>query len=158
MARGPIDVSAVVSYSLIYHATDVMDNDNLASALKAYSLAYHAGNDMDNDNLVTALSGQIQISIAPIGMVRIPFVEPIVLARRLGITPGKAKKTIQATMKRAIRTMIHHSFFKMIQNKLSQSLLLSPGTSCILRHDICQYSVQKGQQVCISICHRPWMC
>ena len=34
-ARGPVFVSAVVSYSLAYDATDVMDNDNLAPALEA---------------------------------------------------------------------------------------------------------------------------
>ena len=48
MARRPVFVSAVVSYSLAYNATDVMDNDYLA----------------------TALSVQIQISIALIGTVK----------------------------------------------------------------------------------------
>ena len=52
MARGPVYVSTIVSYSLAYDAADVMDNDNL----------------------VTALSAQIQISIALIGMVRKPSV------------------------------------------------------------------------------------
>ena len=35
VARGPGFVSAVISYSLAYKATDVMDNDNLATALEA---------------------------------------------------------------------------------------------------------------------------
>ena len=34
-ARGPVFVSAVISYSLAYNATDVMDSDKLASALEA---------------------------------------------------------------------------------------------------------------------------
>ena len=59
VAREPVFVSTVVSYSLAYDATDVMDNNNLASALEA----------------------QIQISIALIGMVRKPSIEPIVLAK-----------------------------------------------------------------------------
>ena len=54
---------------------------------------------MDNDNLVTALSGQIQVSIGMIGTVRKPSIQPIVLARRW----------IQATTQREIRTMVHHS-------------------------------------------------
>ena len=33
MARGPVFVSTVVSYSLAYDTADVMDNDNLATAL-----------------------------------------------------------------------------------------------------------------------------
>ena len=84
-ARGPVFVSAVVSYSLAYDATDVMDNDNLATALEA----------------------QIQISIVLIGMVRKPSIDLIVLAKRWGITPEKAQKTIQATTQRGIRTMLH---------------------------------------------------
>ena len=83
--RGPTFVSAVVSYSLGYDATDVMDNDNLATALPA----------------------QIQISIALIGTVRKLSVGLIVLAKRWGITPEKAQKTIQATMQKGIRTMLH---------------------------------------------------
>ena len=59
MIRGPVYVNAVVSYSLAYNATDLMDNDDLA----------------------TALSAQIQISITLIGMVKKPPVEPIVLAK-----------------------------------------------------------------------------
>ena len=35
MARGPVFVSAVVSYSLAYNVADILDNDNLASALEA---------------------------------------------------------------------------------------------------------------------------
>ena len=77
-ARGPVFVSAVVSYSLAYDATDVMDNDNLATSLEA----------------------QIQITIALIGMVRKPSIDPIVLAKIWGITPEKAQKTIQATTQR----------------------------------------------------------
>ena len=44
MARGPVYICAVLSYSLAYTAADAMNNDNL----------------------VTALSAQIQISIAMI--------------------------------------------------------------------------------------------
>ena len=47
-ARGPVYVSAIISYSLAYDTTDVMDNDNLAMALSA----------------------QIQISIALMGTIR----------------------------------------------------------------------------------------
>ena len=68
---------------------------------------YYAADVMDNDNPATALSAQKQISIALIGMVGKPSVEPIVLAKRLGITPEKAQKTIQATMQRRIRAMPH---------------------------------------------------
>ena len=59
VARGQVFVSTVVSYSLAYNATDVMDNDKL----------------------VTALESQIQISIALISTVRKSSVEPIVLAK-----------------------------------------------------------------------------
>ena len=52
---------------------------------------------MDNDNLATALESMILISIALNGTARKPSVEPIVLAKRWGITPEKAQKTIQAT-------------------------------------------------------------
>ena len=87
MVRGPVHVSAVISYSLAYDATDVMDDD------------YHA----------TALSAQIQISITLIGAVRKLSTEPIVLAKEWGITPDKAQKTIQAIMQRGISTMLYHS-------------------------------------------------
>ena len=62
---------------------------------------------MDNDNLAAALESQIQISIALIGTVRKPAVEPTVLTKKRGIIPEKAQKTIQATMPRGIRTMLH---------------------------------------------------
>ena len=84
-ARGPVFVSAVVSYSLTYNAADVMDNDNLVSALEA----------------------QIQLSIALIGMIRKPSIDTIVLAKRWDITPEKAQKTIQAKTQRGISTMLH---------------------------------------------------
>ena len=58
-ARKPVYVRTVVMYSLANNASDVMNN-------------YH---------LATALSAQIWISIALIGMVRNPSVEPIVLAK-----------------------------------------------------------------------------
>ena len=48
VARGPVYVSKVISYSVAYDAADVMDNDNFE----------------------TALSAQIQIRVALIGMVR----------------------------------------------------------------------------------------
>ena len=48
MARGPLYVSTVISYSLSYDIAIVMDNDNL----------------------VTALSTPTQISVSLIGMVR----------------------------------------------------------------------------------------
>ena len=59
---------------------------------------------MDNDNLASALKSQIQISIALIGTVKKPSIETLVLAKRLGITPEKAQKVIQATTQRGIRT------------------------------------------------------
>ena len=68
-ARGPVFVSTVISYSLAYDAADVMDNDNL----------------------VMSLSAQIQISIALIGIVRKPSVEPIILAKQWGIAPEKSQ-------------------------------------------------------------------
>ena len=92
---GPVYVSTVASYSLAYDATDVMDNDNIA----------------------TALSAQIQTSIALIGMVRKLSFEPIVSAKRWGITPEKASKTIQATTWRGIRTMLPSFVVETIQNK-----------------------------------------
>ena len=56
-ARGPVHFSKFISYSMAYDATDVMDNDVLA----------------------TALSTQVQISIVLIGgMVRKLSIEPIV--------------------------------------------------------------------------------
>ena len=85
--RGPVYVSTVISYSLAYDATDVMDNDNHATTLEA----------------------QIQISIVLIGTSRKPSIDPIVLAKRWGIAPEKAQKTIQATTQRGIRTMLHPS-------------------------------------------------
>ena len=87
MARGPVHVSTVVSYSLAYDATDVMDNVNLATALEA----------------------QIQISTVLIGMSRKPSIDPIVLAKRWDIAPEEAQNTIQATTQRGIRTMLHPS-------------------------------------------------
>ena len=75
-ANGPVLVSTVISYSLVFDATDIMDNYRLA----------------------TTLESQIQISIVLISMVRIPSVESIVLTKRCGITPEKAQTTIQATM------------------------------------------------------------
>ena len=57
---GHVYVGTVISYSLAYDATDVMDNYNLA----------------------TALTIQIQLSTALIGLVRKLFVEPINLAKR----------------------------------------------------------------------------
>ena len=74
-ARGTVFVNAVVSYWLAHDATNVLDNDNLAIALES----------------------QIQISIALVGMVRKPSIEPIVLAKQWSTTPEKAQKTIQAT-------------------------------------------------------------
>ena len=85
MKRGPVFVSAVVSHSLAYDAADVMDNDNLATALEA----------------------QIQIIISLIDTIRKQSIDPIVLAKRWGITPEKAQKTIQATTQRGISTKLH---------------------------------------------------
>ena len=42
-------------------------------------------------------------------MVRKPSLEPIVLARRWDITPGKTQQTMQATMQRGIWSMLHLS-------------------------------------------------
>ena len=69
-ARGPAFVSAVISYSMAYEATDAMDNDNLASSLEA----------------------QIQISIVLIGTVRTPSKDTIVLAKTWGITQRKHRR------------------------------------------------------------------
>ena len=44
----------------------------LISAVISYSLAYYATDVADIGNLATALSDQIQISIALIGMIRKP--------------------------------------------------------------------------------------
>ena len=55
-----------------------------------YSLAYDVIDVRDNDKLVTALESKIHISIALIGTVRKPSVEPIVLAKRWDSTPEKA--------------------------------------------------------------------
>ena len=86
-ARGPLFVTAVVSYSLAYDATDVIDNDNVATALEA----------------------QIQISIALIGTVKKLSIDLIVLAKTWGLTPEKAQKTLQVMTQRGIRTKFHHS-------------------------------------------------
>ena len=48
VAKGPVFISAIISYSLAYNAADVIDNDNLAAALSA----------------------QIQINIALVGINR----------------------------------------------------------------------------------------
>ena len=84
-ASEPVFVSAVVSYSLAYDASDVMDNDNL----------------------VTAFESQIWISIVLTGTVRKPSLDPIVLAKQWIITLKKAQKNIQATTQRGIRTILH---------------------------------------------------
>ena len=90
ISKGPVYVSSVVSYSLAYHAAEVMDNDNLATAVLA----------------------QIKISIALIGMVIKLLEKPIVLAKRWGITPEKAWKTIQAITQRGILTMLYPSLLR----------------------------------------------
>ena len=59
VARGPVFISAVISYSLTYDAVDVTDDDNLA----------------------TALSAQFQINIMLVSMVQKPLV-PTVLAKQ----------------------------------------------------------------------------
>ena len=100
VARGPVHVNAVILYSLVYDAADVMDNDNI----------------------VTALSAQIQISIALIGMVRNLSVESIVLARRWKITSEKVKKTIQAKAQRG--------FWTMFQTSLSRLFRMSDRNGC----------------------------
>ena len=84
-SKGPIYVSTVVLHSLVYDATVVMDNGNLGIALES----------------------QIQICIVLIGMIRTPSIEPIVSSKRWDITPEKAQKTIQDTLQRWIRTMLH---------------------------------------------------
>ena len=84
---------------------------------------------MDNDNLVTALEAQIQISVALIGTVKKPSIDPIVLAKRFSITPEKAQKNIQATTQRGIRTMLHTlllRWFRMNDRNLCYHLLAHP--------------------------------
>ena len=90
--RGQVYVSTVISYTLAYDATDVMDNNDL----------------------VTTLSAQIQISIVLICMVRKLAIEQIVLAKRWELTPEKAQKTIKATTQQEIRTAF---VVKTIQNE-----------------------------------------
>ena len=85
VARGPVYVSSVILYPLAYDATDVLDNHNLE----------------------IALSAQIQITIAMIGMVRRPSVEPIFLAKIWNSTSEKVQKTIETTVQRRIRTMLY---------------------------------------------------
>ena len=60
MAKEPVYVSTIIMYSLAHDATDVMDNNNLA----------------------TALIAQIQISITQVGRIRKLSIEPIILAKR----------------------------------------------------------------------------
>ena len=84
VARGPVWVSTAILYLLAYDATDVMDNNNLATALLA----------------------QIHISFTLI-TVRKLSVESVVFAMRWGITPEKAQKTKQATTQRRMRIMLH---------------------------------------------------
>ena len=63
------------------------------------------------------------------GSVRKQSVEPIVLAKRWGITPEKAQKAIQATAKRGIRTMLHPSLlrrFRMNDRNLHYHCLAHP--------------------------------
>ena len=55
------------------------------SAIFLYLLTYDAANVMDDDNLATALSAQIQGSILPIGTIRKPSVEQIILEKRWGV-------------------------------------------------------------------------
>ena len=67
---------------------------------------------------------------------RKPSVEPIVLAKRWGITPEKAQKTIQATSQRGIMTILYPSLsrrFRIFGRNLRYCLL----ASCIFRHDVC---------------------
>ena len=59
-ASGPAFISTAILYSLAYDATDVMDDDNLATAFLA----------------------QIQINIVMIGTIRKPSVELIVLTKQ----------------------------------------------------------------------------
>ena len=69
------------------------DLNVIASRLDQYSFhssrgaighqySYDAADVMDNDNFVTTLLAQIQISIALIGTIRKPLIEPIVIAKR----------------------------------------------------------------------------
>ena len=97
-ARAPVFVCTVFSYSLAYDAADVMDNDNHATALKA----------------------QIQISTVLIGMVIKPSIDPIVLAKRWGITLEKAQIFIQVATQRDIRTMLYHSLDMIFASTVSR--------------------------------------
>ena len=114
VARGPIFVSAVVSYLLAYDAADVMDNDNLATALEA----------------------QIQISIVLIGMVRKPSIDLIVLAKRWGITPEKAQKTMfNPSLSRRFRTndrnpCYHHLAHPIFSDMMFASTVFRRGNRC----------------------------
>ena len=107
MARVPVFASIIFSYSLVYDATDIMDNNNLATSLLAH----------------------IQVSIALIGTVKEPSVEPIILAKWWGNAPDKAQKNIQATIQREIWTMFHPSvtrWFRMSNRNLCYHHLAHP--------------------------------
>ena len=102
--QGQISIPATVVRGLVYVSTAV-----------SYSLAYYDSDVMDNDNIATTLSALIQVSRVLICTVRKLSVEPVVLAKRWGITPEKAKKTIQAKKQRGIRTMFHPSLLKLFR-------------------------------------------
>ena len=56
-------------------------SDQYPYQVVSYTLAYDAIDVMDNDNHATALSAQIQVSIALIGTVRKPSLQPKVFAK-----------------------------------------------------------------------------
>ena len=62
-------------------------------------------------------------------MIKKSSIDTIVLAKRWGITPEKAQKTIQATTQRGIRTMLHPSLsrrFRMNDQNLCYHCLAHP--------------------------------
>ena len=99
--QGQIRFTATVATGLV-----------LVSTVISYSWAYNADDVMGNNNLTTALSAQIQISVVLICMVRKLSMEPIFLAIRWDISSEKAQKTLQATMQRGIKTILHPSLLR----------------------------------------------
>ena len=47
--------------------------------------------------------------------------------------------------------MLHSSLSSQL-TKMTENFMISAWHICVLGHDVCQHSVQKGQQMCTSIC------
>ena len=96
----PLQLSGVISYFDVFSPsiTDYEDEGipkiHLTAEEPYWNLRKRKTNAQssksDNDNLASALEAQIQISIALIGTIRKLSIDPIVLAKRWGITLKKA--------------------------------------------------------------------